>query len=231
MSTEKSMHRRTWALLLMPPFILLLVSTIFGLAFFMIASGDGSAIPGYFQFYMPLLLAVNHLILFFILRSFLKKDNLTFKSIGWFIDKKKWYIEVLVGLALAWVLYFFNALVVEPIQAIYQGNPADFSLEFSVREQIFWPFLAIAATLPIIEELIYRGYAYQGFKHKYRLGFTIIASSILFGALHWGLGILTAVLIIPFGILFFLVFLFRKRNLLAVTVGHCLYNSLVLVFV
>ena len=104
-------------------------------------------------------------------------------------------------------------------------------IEFSIREQINGPFLISAVTLPIIEELIYRGYAYEGFKNKYSLGFTIISSSVLFGALHWGLGLLTAVLIIPFGILFFVVFLSRKRNLIAVTVGHCLYNSMVLIFI
>ena len=230
MSTKK-LYKRTWAMLIMPPFMLLLVSIIFGVAFFIYTSGDSSAIPTYFQAYMPLILTANHLALFFILRSFLKKDNLTLKSIGWFVDNKKWHIEVLVGLGLALVLYLFNELVIEPIQAIYQGDPSDFSIGFSIRPQINWPFLASAATLPIIEELIYRGYAYEGFKNKYRVGFTIIASSVLFGALHWGLGLLTAVLIIPFGILFFVVFLSRKRNLVAVTVGHCLYNSMVLILI
>lgn len=229
MSTAKSIHKRTWAMLLMPPFILLFISIIFGVGFFLYTTGDGSAIPSYFQSYMPLILTVNHLALFMILKSFLRKDNLTLISIGWSVDKKKWYIEVLVGVALALVLYLLNALVIEPIQAIYQGNPADFSIGFSIRGQINWLFLASAATLPIIEELIYRGYAYEGFKHTYKLGFTIIVSSVLFGALHWGLGLLTAVLIIPFGLLFFVVFLLRKRNLVAVTVGHCLYNSMVLV--
>ena len=231
MSTEKSVHKRTWAMLIMPPFMLLLVSMIFGVVFFMYTSGDGSAIPTYFQSYMPLILTVNHLALFLILRSFLRKDNLRLKNIGWFVDKKKWPIEVLVGFALALVLYLFNEVVIEPIQAIYQGNSYDFGIGFSIRDQINWPFLASAATLPIIEELIYRGYAYEGFKDKYGVGFTIIASSVSFGALHWGLGLLTAVLIIPFGIAFFVVFLARKRNLVAVTVGHCLYNSMVLIVI
>ncbi len=211
--------------------MLFLVSIIFGVVFFIYTSEGSSAIPTYFQSYMPLILTVNHLALFFILRSFLRKDNLTLKSIGWFVDNKKWHIEVLVGFALALVLYLFNELIIEPIQAIYQGNPSDFSIGFSIRAQINWPFLASAATLPIFEELIYRGYAYEGFKNKYKVGFTIIASSVLFGALHWGLGLLTAVLIIPFGILFFVVFLSRKRNLVAVTVGHCLYNSMVLILI
>ncbi len=231
MSTEKSVHKRTWTMLIVPPFLLLLVSILFGVVFFIDASGDGSAIPNYFQSYMPLILTVNHLTLFFMLRSFLRKDNLTLKSIGWFVDHKKWHIEVLVGLALALVLYLYNELVIEPIQAMYQGNPSDFSIGFSIRDRINWPFLASAATLPIIEELIYRGYACEGFKDKYRVGFTIIVSSVLFGALHWGMGLLTAALIIPFGILFFVVFLARKRNLIAVTVGHCLYNSMVLILI
>ncbi len=231
MSMEKSLHQRTWAMLIMPPFMLFLVSIIFGVIFFIYTSGDSSRIPNYFQSYMPLILTVNHLTLFFILRSFLKKDNLTLRSIGWFIDKQKWPIEGLVGFALALVLFLFNELVVEPIQAIYNGDPFDFSIEFAIRDQINWPFGVIAASLPIIVELIYRGYAYEGFKNKYGVGFTIIVSSVLFGALHWGLGLLTAVLIIPFGILFFVVFLSRKRNLVAVTLGHCLYNSMVLILI
>lgn len=230
MNTGKSVHKRTWAMLIMPPFTLLLVSLIFGVAFFLYTSGDGSAIPNYFQSYMPLILMVNHLALFFILRSFLKKDHLTLNSIGWFIDRKTWPIEVVIGFALALFLYLFNELVIEPIQAIYDGNSPDFSIGFSIRDHINWFFLASATTLPIIEELIYRGYAYKGFKNKYGIGFTIITSSMLFGALHWGLGLLTAVLIIPYGIFFFLVFLSRGKNLVAVIVGHCLYNSLVLIF-
>lgn len=230
MNSEKSLHKKTWAMLIIPPLMLLLVSTLFGVGFFIFTQGDGSAIPQYFQTYMPLILMINHLALFLILRSFLRKDHLTLNSIGWLIDKKKWPIEVVVGLALALFLYLFNEVVIEPIQAIYNERPVDFSIGLSMRDQINWLFLASAATLPIIEELIYRGYAYEGFKNKYGLGFTIIVSSILFGALHWGLGLLTAVLIIPYGIFFFIVFLSREKNLVAVTVGHCLYNLLVVMF-
>ena len=231
MNTEESAHKRTWAMLIIPPFMLLLISIIFGVAFFLYADGDSSLIPGYFQAYMPLILAANHIILFLILMTFLKKDGLKLKDIGWFIDKNKLPIEILVGLALAIVLYFFNELVIEPLQAIYRGNPSDLGITFSIRDQINWPYLAIAATLPIVEEMIYRGYAYRGLKRKYGVSFTIIASSILFGALHWGLGVFTAGLIISFGILFFFVFLSRKKNLVAVTVGHCLYNSIVLILI
>ena len=231
MNKEKSVHKRTWIMLILPPFMLALVSLIFGVAFFLYTGGDGSLITGYFQAYMPLILAANHITLFFILLSFLKKDGLTVKDIGWYIDKNKLPIEVLVGIALAIVLYFFNELVIESLQAIYRGDPSDFSITFSLRDQINWPYLAIAATLPIVEELIYRGYAYRGLKRKYGVGFTIIASSILFGALHWGLSAFTAVLIISFGILIFFVFLSRKGNLVAVTVGHCLYNSIVLILI
>ncbi len=229
MNTEKSLLKRTWAMLIMPPIMLLLVSIIFSVIFFIYTSGDGSAIPNYFQSYMPLILMVNHLALFFILRSFLRKDNLTLKNIGWFIDRKNLLVDILVGIATAIVLYFYNELIVEPIQANNRGDSPDFSIGISIKDQINWALLASAVTLPVIEELIYRGYAYEGFKNKYKVGFTIITSSVLFGALHWGLGLLTAVLIIPFGILFFVVFLSRKRNLVAVIVGHCLYNSMVLI--
>ncbi len=231
MNTEKSLHKRAWKMLIMPPLMLLLVCIIFGVVFFFYTGRDGSLIPGYFQTYMPLILAVNHITLFMILRSFLKKDNLTLKDIGWFFDKEKIHIEVLVGLALTFVLYFYNELVVQPIQAYYYGNPHDFSIQFAIRDQIDWPFLVAASTLPIVEELIYRGYAYKGLKRKYGIGFTIIVSSILFGTLHWGLGALTAALIIPFGFFYFLVFLLRKENLVAITFSHLLYNAIVLILI
>ncbi len=218
-------------MLIMPPFMLLLVSIIFGVLFFIYTSGDGSAISGYFQSHMPLILAVNHITLFLILRSFLKKDSLKFRDIGWFIDKSKLPIDLLIGFVLAIVLYFYNQLIIEPIQAVYNGNPANFSIQFAIRNQINWPFLAAAATLPIIEELIYRGYAYKGLIGKYGVVITIVASSILFGALHWGMGVLTAILIIPFGIIYFLVVLFRKGNLVAVTFSHLLYNTSVLILI
>lgn len=227
----RSIHSRTWKMLIMPPFMLLLVSVVFGIVFYLSTAGDSPSIPRYFQSYTPLILAINHISLFFILRFFLKKDNLTLRDIGLYVDRKKWPIEVVAGLVLGFVLYFFNELIIEPIQAVYRGNPAGFSIELKIRDRINWSFLAAAATLPVVEELIYRGYAYSGFKNKYSLWFTIIASSILFGALHWGLGVLTAILIIPFGIILFAAFLYRKRNLVAVTIGHCLYNSLVLILI
>ena len=47
-------------MLIIPPLMLLLVSIIFGLVFFIYASGDGSVIPSYFKAYMPMILMVNH---------------------------------------------------------------------------------------------------------------------------------------------------------------------------
>ena len=231
MNTEKSVHKRTWVMLVIPPFMLLLVSIIYGVAFFLYTSGDSSLIPGYFQTHMSLILATNHIILFLILLSFLKKDGLALKDIGWFIDKNKLPMDILIAIVLIIVLYLYNELVIEPIQAINIGNPANFSITFTIREQIDWIYLLLASTLPIIEELIYRGYAYKGLKSKHGIILTIIVSSILFGALHWGMGVLTAALIIPFGILYFFVLIKRKGNLVAITLSHCLYNALVLIFV
>lgn len=231
MSTKNSIVRRTWIMLILPPVMLLLVSILFGVIFFFYTQGDGSLIPGYFQSYMPLILVLNHLILFLILWSFLKKDGLQLKDIGWFIDKKKLPTDILVALVFVIVLYLYNNLVIEPIQAYYNGNPVDFSLTLSLRDQIDWIYLAMAVTIPVVEELIYRGYAYRGFKRKYGIAFTIIVSSILFGSLHWGMGALTAALVIPFGLLYFLVLVKRKGNLVAITLSHCLYNGAVLMLI
>ncbi|WP_462249635.1 CPBP family intramembrane glutamic endopeptidase [Ekhidna sp.] len=229
MNKETAMYKRAWAMLIMPPFMLMFVSVIFGVIFFIYSSGDGSAIPSYFQSYMPLITAVNHVSLFFILRYFLKKDNLTLKDIGWYVDPKKLPIDIFIGLGAAAILFFYNDLIIQPIQAIFRGVDPDFNLQFEIRNQIDWTFLAVAATLPLIEEMIYRGYAYRVLKSKYGSIITIIASSILFGALHWGMGILTSTLIIPFGILYFLIAMYRKGNLIAVTFSHLLYNSIVLI--
>ena len=231
MEIEKSLRKRAWIMLIIPPFILAGITFIFGVAIAIYNSGDTSSISDGIESLLPLILTVNHLTLYFILRSFLRKDQLTLKDIGLTMDQVKLPIEILVGLVLAVFLYFFNEWVIEPIQAISQGNPADFSIAFIVREQIYWPFLVIAATLPVIEELIYRGYAHKGLSKKYGIVFTIIVSSLFFAALHWGMGLLTMGLITSFGIIYFLVFIFRKNNLIAISVSHCVYNVLVLAFV
>lgn len=231
MDSEKSLRKRAWIMLIIPPFMLGVITLLFGVGTIMYKSGDTSSINSDLQALLPLILTVNHLTLLFILRSFLRKDNIAFGDIGWTLKDIKLPVEVVIGLVLALALYLFNQFVIEPIQAVYAGNSPDFSLNFTVRNQIPWALLASAATLPIIEELIYRGYACKGLTQKYGVVFTMIASSVLFAALHWGMGVLTMTLITSFGIIYFLVFLFRKRNLVAITVSHCVYNTLVLLFV
>ena len=218
-------------LLAMAPLILLIVSFGFGVVFFVVTSGDSARISQNFQRYMPLILLVNHLLILVILLRFLRKDNLSLTTIGWRVRGANIFTEVLLGLALAGLVYCFNELIIESIQQASRGEQPEFRIGMTFQRPAYIPFFMIAISLPVIEELLYRGYAHHALQPKYGTVGSVLISSVFFGALHWGMGVLTASLIVSIGILLHVAFLARDRNLISVVTAHIAYNAMVLTLV
>lgn len=217
-----------WTMLLLPP--VLLAVLVFGYA---ATAGISPADPSaeeVIRTALPAILAVNHLALFALLLFFLRKDGLDLADIGWRVRAVDSSVprEVAVGLACGLGLYLFKELAIDPVRQLVVGQTPTFTSLFRFRPATLSVGMALAATgLVFVEESIYRGYAIPFFEKKWGTVWAVVLTSVAFGLLHWGNG-LGAILSTPFlGALLAGIFVWR-RNLVAGTVAHALYNLLVL---
>lgn len=217
-----------WTMLLLPP--VLLAVLIFGYA---AATGVSPADPGAeeaIRAALPAILAANHLTLFALLLYLLGRDGLALADLGWSVRTVGSTVarEAGVGVVCALGLYLFKELAIDPVRQLLVGQTPTFTSLFRFRPATLPAGMTLAATgLVFIEESIYRGYAIPFFEKKWGTARAVIVTSALFGLLHWGNG-LGAILSTPFlGALLAGVFVWR-RNLVAGTVAHALYNLSVL---
>lgn len=227
MKTERS-PVFVWTMLLLPP--VLLAVLIFAYA---AAAGISPADPdadAAIRAVLPAILAANHLALFALLVFFLRRDGLALADIGWTLRAAHSSVarEVVIGVGCALGLYLFRELAIDPMRQLLVGQTPTFTSLFRYRPASLPVGLTLAATgLVFIEESIYRGYAIPFFEHKWGTVWAVVVTSALFGPLHWGNG-LGAIVSTPFlGALLAGVFVWR-RNLVAGTVAHALYNLQVL---
>jgi len=110
----------------------------------------------------------------------------TFKALdprGWKLDKqkaKKIATVVIIGLAISLVLFpKLDDISFQAGPVIDESNPQVVLLKFSPAL-----LLVIIATLPILEELVFRGCLLRLFNDKKGPIFALLASSALFGLFH-----------------------------------------------
>lgn len=132
--------------------------------------------------------------------------------------------EVGLGLACALGLYLFKELVVDPVDQLLAGDRPTFTSLFAFRPGSLEVGMAMAATLLVfVEESIYRGYALPFFEDRWGTLGAVLVTSAAFGLLHWGNGPEAIVVTAALGALLAGIFVWR-RNLMAGTVAHALYN-------
>lgn len=217
-----------WAMLLLPPVTL-------GVVVFAYASWVGmtptdpeaeAAIRGA----LPGILAVNHLALFGLLVFLLRRGGETLADIGWSMRGLGSTVvrEVGVGLVCGLVLYLFKELAVDPGRQLTAGDRPTFTSLFHFRPGSLELGMAVAGTtLVFVEESIYRGYALPFFESRWGTFSAVIVTSAAFGLLHWGNGPSAIVITACIGALLAGIFVWR-RNLVAGTAAHALYNLAVL---
>lgn len=179
---------------------------------------------------LPYLIAANHLVVFGLLLLALRRSGEGLGEIGWSLQAVETTVtrELAVGVLCALGLYLFKELVIDSVRMLLAGHTPTFTSLFRFRPAELEVPLALAATLLVfVEESVYRGYVLPWFEERRGVGWAVGISSAAFGLLHWGNGpgaiVATAVL----GALLAGVFLWR-RNLVAGTVAHALYNLAVL---
>lgn len=98
--------------------------------------------------------------------------------------------------------------------------------------KISMAFMAVVAA-PFYEEIIFRGFIQQGIERAYGRGAAIMATSLLFAAIHFqGNSLLVVLQILPVSVAFS-VFYDRTRNITSNMLFHALFNlsAIVAVFV
>ena len=176
------------------------------------------------------ILVVNHLTLFGLLWILLRRNGETWADIGWSVKAVDSTLlrEVGIGLVCGVGLYLFKEFAVDSIRALAAGNTPTFTSLFRFSLDSLDVGLALAAgTVVFVEESIYRGYAVPFFEERRGTLAAVAVTALAFGPLHWGNGVVAMLNATVFGVLLAGIFLWR-RNLVAGTAAHGLYNVLVL---
>lgn len=219
---------QTWLLLVLPP--ITLGAVIVG---YLAAAGLTPGDPGAEESVrkaLPYILGLNHVSLFAILLLLLRRNGERLSAIGWTTKGIGSSVarELAAGALCGLGLYLFKELAVDSVRALLAGHAPTFTSLFNFRPGSLDVPLAVAATsLVFVEESIYRGFALPSLRARYGTTWAVVITSVAFGLLHWGNGIGAILVTTIFGLLFAAVFLWR-RNLVAATVAHALYNLAVL---
>lgn len=217
-----------WTMLLLPPVTLAVL--IFGYAAWVgVAPGDPTGEATVRSALGPIVI-VNHLALFALLLYLLRRDGEGPADIGWSLEAVDAGLlgEVAIGLLCGLGLYLFKELAIDPVRALAAGNPPTFHSLFRFRPGSLEFGLTLAATTVVfVEESIYRGYALPFFEERWGTATAVVVTSAAFGPLHWGNGVAAMLNAIVYGVLLAGIFLWR-RNLVAGTAAHALYNLFVL---
>lgn len=217
-----------WLMLLLPPVSL-------GVLIFAYVAARGlspadPATESAIRAALPAILAVNHLALFALLVWLLRRSGETLRDIGWSLARpgRTLVSELAIGLVCGIGLYLLKELAVDPVRQLVVGQTPTFTSLFRFRPSELDVALAAAATgLVFVEESIYRGYALPFLAERWGTLAGVLVTSLAFGPLHWGNGLGAIAFASVWGVLLAGIFLWR-RNLVAGTVAHALYNFMVL---
>lgn len=225
-TSRRSPH--VWLMLLLPPITLVIL--IFGYVAARGLSPTDPATESAVRSALPIVLAINHLGLFALLVWLLRRNGETLGDIGWSLEERGRTLasEITVGLLCGVALYLLKEVAVDPVRQLAVGQTPTFTSLFNFRPAELDIAMAAAATsLVFVEESIYRGYALPFFQQRWGTLAAVLLTAIAFGPLHWGNGLGAIAFTTVWGVLLAGVFLWR-RNLVAGTVSHALYNFLVL---
>lgn len=184
----------------------------------------GSVLPDW----LPLLIAVHHLVLLGLLGWALRRGGSGFARLGWSAGNRSVVREIALGLALGLLVYVFHELVLEPLHDLVTRRSVEFSVGLRPAASVWWSFVAVAVALPFIEESVYRAFWWRAMRCRLGPVLTVLLGSLAFGLSHWYGGVWTVFSSAALGVLFFLIFLARDRTLVAVTLAHMTHNLVAL---
>ena len=236
MNNPSKKSNRIWWVLLAGPILfllgLLVMSVYYGIA---LQGKNVDEIPNLVAASTPYQLVVIQILLLIIVGHAMKRDELTWKDIGWkTVEGQQVWRELLIGAIPGIVLALLYVYILTPIltalQQIWDYVPAGDLLTTLGASLI--PF-AIADVLfaPFVEESIYRGFGLTRLLRKFSQPVAIAFSMFFFGILHWTGGFWYILLTgIVAGGLFAWLRLSRK-NIIAPFAAHLALNIVETIFI
>lgn len=218
-----------WFMLTIPFILLAVLIAIFVFTSILFQEIEPDQLNDYIEIRLPAILAINHISVFGLLLYILKKNAYKLKDIGWRSAPKTFITEIIIGLGCGLALYLFKEVVYDSVVALVDNRTPTFTSLFNFHlDYSEIPMIAAATSLIFIEESIYRGFGLNVLESSYGLIRAVIISSIFFGFLHWGNGVQAIVYTFVVGVILAIMYLWRNKNLIPVTVAHGLYNLMVL---
>lgn len=221
-------RRGVWTMLLLPPVTLAVL--VFG---YVALAGLSPADPGTeasVRAAIGPIIIINHLALFALLVYLLRRNGEDLTDIGWSARAVDSTVprEIAIGLVCGLGLYLFKEFAVDSVRALAAGNRPTFTSLFRFDPGSLELGLTLAATgMVFVEESIYRGYALPFLEQRWGTLAAVLVTALAFGPLHWGNGVAGMLNAVVYGVLLAGIFLWR-RNLVAGTTAHALYNLLAL---
>lgn len=182
--------RRVYLLLLTPPVLFLLIIVAVSIYFGIVTQGNSQAITEQTTRAAPyMLLAVQVLMLLMLLRV-LRIEGKNFLDIGWKLsEKQRWWQEVLIGIVAGVILGFLYIFLLSPFLTMLQRTVGDYippgEILTTLGSAIIPFFIANVLLAPLVEESLYRGYAFPRLRERFGQLSAFLITCILFGLLHW----------------------------------------------
>lgn len=221
---------RVWLLLIIPPILLAFIIMIVATYLSIINRSDRKAIHRGIVLSMPYILIINHAILFLILLAFIQADGISLSTIGWQFPSGQISIwsESLIGLVAGLLLFCLEHFILSPLRELAQKTIGGYQLHKSLAGNHYAWLIAVTIFAGVVEESIYRGYAISHLSLTMGTVWALVVSSVLFGPLHWGLGLWSMISTMITGALLGGIFIWRQ-TLLSPIIAHALLNFLVTV--
>lgn len=163
-------------------------------------------------------------------------------ALAWFLIERRGQTWQDLGMArpawlptLGWtVLIVAVTMGLQFLLSDFARENADYSRFEPLRGNLgylIWGLISVWVTAAFIEEMLYRGYLIDRLaalfaEHKYRWGYAVLISGILFGLVHFYQGPAGILMTGMFGLAFGWLFLLLRRNLWPLIFAHGIINSI-----
>jgi membrane protease YdiL (CAAX protease family) len=224
---EIKYHPLVWILLVGAPILMFALSSLYGGIYMFLHPNQYASLGTIISNAIPYILLIYYIILLILILYAMKKSHVTFSFLGLVRSEQKieYKKELLFGLILGSIL-----VIVTQLLSRYVLFPERSGGLFSPGESfpvIMYGFVTVFVS-PVVEELLYRGYAFTVLRTKFGLNIAIFLSAFFFSLSHFGQGLPGLFAGFVVGIVFTITFWMRK-NLWHVIVAHAIFNLLAIV--
>ncbi len=223
---RKSPLWRVLFMLILPPILITVVITVFALGYSVFGNTGEVDIDAAIAENIAYLFVFNHILVFCVLLWFLRIDGLKLADIGFRLpDDGAKGIMIDVGLAVISTAIVI-ALLTNILPLFEDANNAAPRLadqEHPLGNVLLFALFSGVIVASFVEESVYRGYGITRLNVRWGIVAAVLVTSVLFGPLHYGFGVVGIFRSMFQGFVMALLFV-RSRSLLGPMTAHSLTN-------